>query len=195
MSTNLSNPQYWDQRYQERGIEGSGAGSRGEKVKRKVKFVQELVNRYGIGSIFDYGCGNSRVIKGIKADRKMGYDFSPTIVDQVNDAGPNGTEITNDLSIATSEKIGEFDCVMCMEVLFHNSDAECERILKTIADARVRLFICCDSIDDAWSLRFFGRHIKPDSSRGIVDRLFRDYEQVTQERFIRGSELYALLRS
>jgi SAM-dependent methyltransferase len=193
----LSDQAYWDARYRRWRWEGSGDGSTGGLIAQKARFIQEQMDRYGLRSVYDYGCGNARVLRALRAERKVGYDFSPAVITLLRqEAASPQTEFTHEAAHAEPEYIAQFDCVTCLEVLFHNHETARKEIIRKIAAARPKLFICCDS-QGHWLSRIFlrGPHVAGESNKPMIQRQFSGYEQVARKNFRIVSELYALRRA
>jgi SAM-dependent methyltransferase len=192
----LSARGYWDSRSREKKWEGSGDGSAGGLIGRKVQFIQAQLDRWKLKSVYDYGCGNARVLRGLRAERKLGYDFSQAVVELLrSESDSRQCEFTHEAVDARAEAIANFDCVICLEVLFHNSAAVRAEIIQKIARARPKLFICCDSKGD-WLSRIFlrGPHVAGESNKPMIRQAFGGYAETARESFRVVSEIYALSR-
>lgn len=65
---------YWEERYATGG--NSGRGSRGQPAHLKAGFVNRAVEKHGVVSILDLGCGDGFVSRLIKCGDYYGYDRS-----------------------------------------------------------------------------------------------------------------------
>lgn len=65
---------YWDNRYKT-GV-GAGSGSRGRLYEFKLRTVQDIVDKYGVKSIVDVGCGDGGQMMGLKVEKYIGLDIS-----------------------------------------------------------------------------------------------------------------------
>lgn len=72
---------YWERRYRQGG--DSGDGSRGAAAEAKADYLNDLIDRYRIASVVDWGCGDGTVMAMI-TDRVhyTGVDLSPTVIDR-----------------------------------------------------------------------------------------------------------------
>lgn len=66
--------QYWDARYKD-GT-GVGAGSKGDLYAFKLETVQDLVKKYKVASVVDYGCGDGSQLAELKVKEYLGLDIS-----------------------------------------------------------------------------------------------------------------------
>lgn len=72
---------YWDKRYREGRT--SGAGSEGDEGVFKAQYVSDVLKRFDVHSVIDWGCGDGQVLELIKFPRDiryLGVDVSTTIV-------------------------------------------------------------------------------------------------------------------
>jgi hypothetical protein len=66
---------YWENRYKVGG--NSGNGSYGENADYKAGVINNYINKFGIKTISDFGCGDGNQINLLKGfDEYMGYDIS-----------------------------------------------------------------------------------------------------------------------
>jgi len=109
---------YWEARYRDGGC--SGKGSRGAEALAKVATVQGVINRFGVTSMLDLGCGDGFVAKRLDVARYVGYDPAPTAVAACRALMPDRTFTTTLPDDVVYRP--EFDLTMSLDVLFHLVD-------------------------------------------------------------------------
>jgi SAM-dependent methyltransferase len=107
---------YWEARYREG--RDSGEGSRGETGRAKAQFVNDVIDRHGVASVVDWGCGDGQVLDHITEDvGYLGVDVSATILAKVRKEHPDRQFChAGDAAHATA------DMALSMDVLFHFPD-------------------------------------------------------------------------
>src|SRR5258706_2409540 len=55
---------------------GSGPGSRGELAKFKADFLNDFVERNGVASVVEFGCGDGEQLALLNYPRYVGFDVS-----------------------------------------------------------------------------------------------------------------------
>lgn len=75
MSEDFDVIQYWDHRY--RTKRGSGPGSRRSAAAAKARFINNLMARYSVQSMIDWGCGDGVVAAKFYVPHYIGLDVSP----------------------------------------------------------------------------------------------------------------------
>ena len=109
---------YWEKRYRDGGT--SGAGSYGRLADFKSEIVNDLIQRFDIGSIIDLGCGDGNQISLFsKHIRYSGYDVSQTAIEMCRDRFKQRDHWT--FHWYSGEHIREETAVasLSMDVLFH----------------------------------------------------------------------------
>jgi SAM-dependent methyltransferase len=69
---------YWEQRYASGG--NSGAWSHGRFAEYKAEILNDFVEKNGIQSVFDLGCGDGSQLRLARYPRYTGLDVSPTAI-------------------------------------------------------------------------------------------------------------------
>ncbi len=70
---------YWERRYRRGGT--SGPGSAGEHREFKARFLNDFVDRHGVESVVELGCGDGSQLELGRYPHYVGYDVSETAVD------------------------------------------------------------------------------------------------------------------
>lgn len=114
---------YWERRYREG--RDSGEGSRGDTGRAKAAFVNDVIVRYGVGSVIDWGCGDGQVLAHMTTDvTYMGVDVSQTVLTAVaaqNRRHRRRSFMHADTINRAFERDGHprYDLALSMDVLFH----------------------------------------------------------------------------
>lgn len=116
---------YWENRYAGGG--NSGAGSYGAENTFKFSYIKSIVEKYGVTSINDFGCGDGEQIKNLRTpyiDHEITYrgvDVSPTAVNKCKARYKNVSSFSfyND-----SSEIKEADLSLSLDVLYHILDED-----------------------------------------------------------------------
>lgn len=113
--TNFNSPLYWENRYSQRW--NSGAGSYGEDAHSKSNYINDVIKKYNLKTINDYGHGDGNQLTYIKGfDKYYGYDVSKTIRDICINRY-KGED--NYRFIDTPSKFIKADLSMSLDVLYH----------------------------------------------------------------------------
>ena len=112
--------EYWENRYKDAGT--SGLGSYGTEASFKAHYINNVIKKYTIKDINDFGCGDSNQIKMIKGfERYTGYDVSPTAIEKCKKNLPNQSHYNfiNDVNhfIPT-------DLTLSLDVVYHLVELE-----------------------------------------------------------------------
>lgn len=110
---------FWDRRYAS-GI-GPGGGSRGRLYEFKLKTVQDIVNRYGVKSVLDLGCGDGTQLQSLQVGHYRGIDISPVAIESAS-AFSNDTRFYQVMSEAAVSDGQVCDMAVSLDVLFHLDD-------------------------------------------------------------------------
>lgn len=70
---------YWEQRYARGGT--SGAGSYGRLALFKAEFLNDFVERRGIQSVVEFGCGDGHQLSLARYPSYLGFDVAPTAIE------------------------------------------------------------------------------------------------------------------
>ena len=125
---------YWNRRYAQG--KGSGNGSTGESVRKKVEWLSALK---GISSIVEIGCGDfqfgSQLLEAFPDALYAGYDISDLIVHRNAILYPGAA-----FGVSAPEKaIPPADLLLCLDVLFHiTDDGEYDAMLSRLENASCR---------------------------------------------------------
>ena len=121
---NFCNRDFWDRRYTENPILGSGIGSRGENLLHKRTIIKTFLESMRPESILDIGCGDHKVIAGLELRaRYVGIDVSEIIVKENSTKFADKAFVNADFTDAMEAINFKSDVVLCLEVLIHQHTA------------------------------------------------------------------------
>lgn len=113
---------YWDKRYLEGG--DSGRGSYGRLAEFKANILNDIIKKYNINSICEFGCGDGENLKLYKIKDYTGYDISDKII---NDNKLKFKEF-NFLNYNKDFILKFFDCTISFDVIYHLVNKEVYRL-------------------------------------------------------------------
>ena len=114
----ITNDEYWDERYTSRV--GSGIGSMGALGKLKANYVKATIEKYDIKSVLDVGCGDLQWIKKVEIENYVGIDFSNEVVVANRKLKPDWKFKVQNVSEQPIKETAEL--VICLDVLLHQSN-------------------------------------------------------------------------
>jgi len=177
MTAKLFNPEkYWDRRY--RDGRTSGEGSEGETARLKGVHVTDVINRFDVQSVIDWGVGDGVVLAHIDTSRLAGYggiDVSHSIIDRVSKTheGPNRVFMYADKVRADLTRC---DMALSMDVLFHFPDeVDYRHYLDQLFTSAVR-YVLVYSTD--YGPNQTARHVLRRNFTADLDKLFPDWKLI-----------------
>ena len=141
-----------------------GIGKYFSKMERSLwpemkKYLKQVKKN---DSILDVGCGEGRLIQGIKTPRYTGTDFSPTLLEIAKKRYPKRKFLLRDITTEKGWKgLKEYDKVFCVAVIHHLATKkeqlfvmkQIKKHLKTNGTAYI-------SVWDLWQKKFWKEHLK-----------------------------------
>ncbi len=118
--SNFDNRDFWNQRYADDPLKGSGPGSRGNILKLKSVLVKKIVETYGIKTILDVGCGDIAMLPSLEFEGYVGVDISDVVIGRNRLLRPELEFVCADLSGSYSPRPAEL--TLCLDVLIHQKD-------------------------------------------------------------------------
>ena len=118
----------WNEIYSQGGWfgGGSGLGSRLENNFDLINILFELILKYEIKSIVDIGCGDLQwmpnLLKRCQIDNYTGVDCVDKLIKDHENLYPEYTFLLKDLLSDDFEIEGEYDLLICKDILQHNYD-------------------------------------------------------------------------
>ncbi|MEK3731908.1 MULTISPECIES: class I SAM-dependent methyltransferase [Paenibacillus] len=135
--------EYWDDNYSNGGT--SGRGSYGELADFKAEVVNELVERNGVRTVIEFGCGDGNQLSLMKYPEYLGLDVAASAVQLCTERfkdDPGKRFMQYDPRTFADGKLSKFDMVVCLDVLYHITDDEdFEATLRHIFDSSSDLVV------------------------------------------------------
>ena len=133
------------------GIESaSGPGSSISSTKSARKLIIDTIKNENIKRVLDLGCGDWNWMKTIRKEFAdvyyEGWDCSTEIVAELNDEHGNDNTKFYERDIIV-EEYGQFDLVICRDVLFHLSIENALKVLSNIERAGIPNLITSSFLD------------------------------------------------
>jgi SAM-dependent methyltransferase len=125
----MDNKTFWNERYRNLPVLGSGPGSRAHSAWLKRRLLQSVIADHGIRSILDIGCGDMFWLGEMSMDdiAYTGVDISDVIVAKNREKFPRFEFVQHD--VATSPLGRTADLVVCLDVLIHQLRPESFRAM------------------------------------------------------------------
>lgn len=129
---------FWENRYSEGGT--SGPGSYGQLADFKSRTINDVISRYSVKSIIDFGCGDGNQIRDLTRIDYLGIDVSEDAVKRCRSAfagDPNKNFV-----IAEKYNGETADAAMSLDVLFHLvEDSVYENYMTTLFNCANRIVL------------------------------------------------------
>jgi len=118
----ISNKEFWDNRYLEYPALGSGPGSRGYVIVKKKRLVSSALETLGADSIIDIGCGDLCWLEKDLVNRYAytGLDISSVVIEKNKASWPNVKLVVH--NIVDQGLLYSADLVVCFDVLIHQEN-------------------------------------------------------------------------
>lgn len=117
---------YWEERYQKAG--NSGPGSYNQLAEGKADVLNEFVQKNGIQSVIEFGCGDGNQLKLAKYPKYLGLDVSPTAVKICYKLFQKDLSksfyVYNSLAFVDNARLFRADLSMSLDVLYHLVEKE-----------------------------------------------------------------------
>ncbi len=120
---------YWEDRYARGGT--SGAGSYGESARAKAAYLNAFVERHGVTTVLELGCGDGAQLELAAYPSYVGFDVSPTIIDKCrarfrDDPGKEFA-LYEPEGFAAALGRRQFDLALSLDVVYHLVEDEVYR--------------------------------------------------------------------
>jgi SAM-dependent methyltransferase len=137
--------QYWETRYAGGG--DSGAGSYSRLATFKAEVINAFVERHGIASVIELGCGDGNQLTLARYGRYVGFDVAKSAIDRCRSMFRGDATKTFKLM---SEYSGEHaDLALSLDVVYHLvEDAVFDAYMRRLFDAAGK-FVAIYSSNDA----------------------------------------------
>ena len=162
---------YWEDRYQSGGT--SGPGSYGKLAEYKADIVNIFVEKQGIHTVIEHGCGDGNQLKLARYKSYVGYDVSPKSVAMCRELFK--TDSTKKFK-TNDEYAGEkADLALSLDVIFHLvEDDVYEAYMKRLFGSSDRFVVIYSSNRDTAAMR----HERHHHFTAFVERHFPEWELI-----------------
>ncbi len=120
---------YWEDRYARGGT--SGAGSYGESARAKAEYLNAFVERHGVTTVLELGCGDGAQLELAAYPSYVGFDVSPTIIDKCrtrfHDDPAKEFALYEPEGFAAALGGRRFDLALSLDVVYHLVEDEVYR--------------------------------------------------------------------
>lgn len=115
------NPEYWEMRYA--SGRGPGEGSVGEAGQRKADQVNTELDKYDVGSVVDWGCGDGQITALLNLSERtyVGIDVSNTAIVSAMQANPEQAFVRMARRVSVTVRA---DASLSLDVIYHLVDDE-----------------------------------------------------------------------
>jgi SAM-dependent methyltransferase len=120
---NFSTQKYWELRYAIGGNSGEGLYGEICEAKAKAKIINELLEKYSIEDVLEFGCGDGNQLRYYKIKNYLGLDLSPITIDRCAELfkGDNSKSFLAFApgSLHNGGGVLNKEATMSVEVIFH----------------------------------------------------------------------------
>jgi SAM-dependent methyltransferase len=177
---------FWDKRYAQNPVLGSGVGSRGQVASYKRGLLERIVAEHKHSTILDIGCGDMFVSEVLPEQGYTGVDVSSVVIELNSAKYSQRKFIRGDFA---SMELGKYHLLLCLDLLIHipDKDRYCKFVSKCI-DATISFGIIAayeDPPEITSEITFFHEPIsKTLTAAGAVNvREIGSYNQVRVFQF------------
>jgi SAM-dependent methyltransferase len=108
---------YWEQRYRQGGT--SGSGSFGRLAEFKAETLNGFVDRMGIQSVIEFGCGDGAQLRLAQYPRYVGIDVAEGSISTCRQRFAGDATKSFYLASEMPANLGRFDLVLSLDVIYH----------------------------------------------------------------------------
>ena len=108
---------YWEQRYRQGGT--SGSGSFGRLAEFKAETLNGFVERMGIQSVIEFGCGDGTQLALARYPRYVGIDVAEGSISACRQRFAGNATKSFYLASQMPADLGRFDLVLSLDVIYH----------------------------------------------------------------------------
>lgn len=174
-----SSGNYWERRY--RAGLNSGQGSYGNLAAYKAQFLNRFVEKYGVESVIEFGCGDGNQLALAHYPRYLGLDVSRTAIEICSrrfrdDASKSFLWYDPALTINPANFL-QADLTLSLDVIYHLTEQHVyDKYLEDLFSVARRFTIVYSSDHDQPSS---ARHVRHRSFTRDVERRFASFRLVS----------------
>lgn len=159
---------YWENRYRTGG--NSGKGSYGQLSNFKTSVINDIIEKNGLESAIEFGCGDGNQLKNFNFKSYTGCDVSETILKKCNEIYKNDNS-KNFIHINDLANNRKYDCTLSLDVIYHLIEDEVfNKYIDDLFNYSEKNVIIYTFRDDAKNINF-SSHIKYRDVKTIEDRI------------------------
>lgn len=149
---------YWEKRY--KGGGNSGAGSYNHLAKFKADYINDLIKRFGIQKVIEFGCGDGNQLSFLGVPSYVGVDVSRFTIDTCRSKFKN--DPTKKFYHSTEYELDEKgDLVLSLDVIYHLiEDKVYHQYMSILFDASTRYVVIYSSNFDSSRVSMHMKHRK-----------------------------------
>lgn len=154
----FKSPEYWEKRYQEGG--NSGSGSYEHLAKFKADYINELIKKFEIQSVIEFGCGDGNQLSLLQVPGYTGVDVSRSAVEKCRSKFKDDS--TKKFCLRSEYNPTEKgDLVLSLDVIYHLVEDEVfHQYMNTLFGASTRYVVIYSSNFDSDRVNLHMRHRK-----------------------------------
>ena len=182
---------YWERRYAVGGDSGSGSG--GALAAYKARFLNDFVQKNGIQTVVEFGCGDGRQLQQAHYPAYTGLDIAPSAVQRCRElfAGDATKRFAVYDPFQFDPALFQAELALSLEVIFHLTEQKVYeqhlRHLFACASRRVVIFAADEERPTPFP-HFRPRHFTPDAARlapawKLVSRVENPMPQISVSQF------------
>jgi hypothetical protein len=111
----FSSAAYWDRRYRSGG--NSGPGSYAHLASFKAQVLNDFVERHGVRTVIEFGCGDGNQLSLARYLNYHGYDVSPMAVDMCR--RKFAAEANKQFDLVSAHRGESAELSLSLDVIFH----------------------------------------------------------------------------
>lgn len=109
---------YWENRYKNGGNSGLGSHD-SDDIKFKAKYVNNLITKYNIKTLIEFGCGDGNQLRLLNGyDKYYGNDISKTVINKCSETFKEDSSKIFDYDLSKLLK-NKYDLSLSLDVVYH----------------------------------------------------------------------------
>lgn len=129
---------YWQKRYSTGG--DSGVGSYGKFAKFKAEVINEFIDKHGLRSVIEFGCGDGNQLTLASYKAYFGYDVSETAINKCKRLFSG--DASKHFLLMDEYKGEKADVALSLDVIYHLvEDGVFEKYTRTLFDFSTKFVI------------------------------------------------------
>jgi SAM-dependent methyltransferase len=168
---------YWEKRYQQGGT--SGSGSFGQLAEFKAATLNEYVEKMGIESVIEFGCGDGAQLALARYPRYVGIDVAEGSISACRRRFADDGAKSFYLAGQMPPDLGRFDLVLSLDVIYHLVEDEVYYAYMRSLFAQASRFVAIYS----------SNKLEPSDAPHVRHRLFTQWIKVYEPQWVETGHL------